>query len=70
MNPKVFNYSKQLVESGKKQTCKKCKGTGTDLKSDSYNCTLCDGKGELIVSITGSGWTKPLGKSIEYSQLW
>ena len=70
MKPRVYNYSTLLVEGGKKQKCPKCKGTGTDLKSDYYLCSLCEGKGELIISMNGSGWTKPLGRSIEYSQLY
>lgn len=66
MNP-VFNKSKMRVENGKRDTCPRCKGSGSRFGDETY-CTLCSGDGEMVIS--KSGWMRRVSDPCEESVLW
>lgn len=71
----VYNKSRMMAESAIKSRCPRCKGFGAIFPADFANggkeyCYLCGGKGELWISESGSGWTRPIGGKSDQSSLY
>lgn len=67
----VFNKSKVSVENAKKAQCPRCKGFSAVFPRDKEDhCDLCEGKGELWISIYNTGWTRALWKRLGDSKLY
>ena len=67
---KVYNKSSGTIEKARKGKCPRCRGFGslfTD-RIDDKGCHLCCGAG--VVWLSDSGWTRPVGKPMEDSELY
>ena len=63
----VYNHSACEMEKGATAMCPRCKGHGS-IFGDGEACFLCDGRGEVIISI--NGWVRSLDDPPMVSQLY
>lgn len=49
----VWNADRQCYEPADARPCPLCGGSG---QLDGRKCWVCKGKGEVVMSTTGSGW--------------